>query len=80
MNNNDYKLPEIVIVSTSSGDNNEIGIYKFENCKFRNTEQIVKNSSCCSSAKVIGYFCRKINKFPVSFSNDCANCQFFDKD
>jgi hypothetical protein len=71
-------LDEIQIVSVSSNPQ-ENGIFKFENCKFRNKEVIVKNTSCCSAQKVSGYYCPKINKFPVNFSTDCEKCTLFEQ-
>lgn len=61
--------------------NNDLsmGIFNFENCKFRSKSLIEKYSSCCSSKKVSGYYCSKINKFPVNFSIDCQNCKYFQK-
>ena len=68
---------QIQIVSISDTSHSD-GIFKFENCKFRNKELIVKNASCCSSLKVSGYYCAKINKFPVNFSSDCEGCKKFE--
>jgi len=66
------------IVSYSEEDTINNGIFKFENCKHRDRNQIVKNSSCCSSAKVSGFLCQKKHKFPVSFKDDCATCDLYE--
>ena len=68
---------EIQIVSISPAPSTD-GIYKFENCKHRHRELIVKNASCCTASKVSGYYCVKINKFPVQFSTDCEGCELFE--
>lgn len=69
---------EIKIVSVNS-NNHENGIFKFENCKFRSRDETTKNASCCSAKKISGFYCWKINKFPVNFAKDCENCTFFEK-
>jgi len=68
---------EIQIVSISSTPSKN-GIYKFENCKYRHKDLVVKNSSCCTASKISGYFCTKINKFPINFSSDCEDCKLFE--
>ena len=70
---------DIKIINTSSDQDYTDGIFKFENCIYLDRNQIVKNASCCSSQKVTGFFCKKIKKFPISFSNDCQGCTFFEK-
>jgi hypothetical protein len=70
---------DIKIINISSDQYYTDGIFKFENCIYLDRNQIVKNASCCSSQKVAGYFCKKIKKFPVSFSEDCQGCAFFQK-
>ena len=67
---------DISIVNISSYDDFSDGIYKFEHCKLRNSEKLIK-TGCCSSRAVEGYYCNALNKFPVSFSKDCNNCKLF---
>lgn len=61
------------IIVTNYVDNNEDGIKKFETCKYRSTDEIIK-PSCCSSGKIIGFRCELKNIYPVSFATDCKNC------
>ena len=68
---------EIKIISISDSQQSE-GIFKFENCKFRSRNQTIKNASCCSARKISGFYCAKINKFPVNFSTDCEKCTVFE--
>jgi len=70
---------EIHIVSISDSSHID-GIFKFENCKYRHRDIIIKNTSCCSAQKVSGYYCTKINKFPVNFSTDCDKCVVFEQE
>ena len=67
---------ETVVIIPSSNEDYGNGIINFETCTQRNREKIRK-AGCCSSGAVEGYYCKAINKFPVSFSKDCKDCKFY---
>ena len=54
--------------------NDKEGAEKFETCKFRSQNKIVK-ISCCSSKNIEGYRCVKLDIFPLSYQIHCHVCK-----
>lgn len=56
----------------------EDNFLKFETCKFRSKEKIIKKK-CCGSGFLEGYACLQKKIYPLSPIRDCQKCESFSK-
>lgn len=55
---------------------NQSEFFKFEQCKFRTRQEILKKS-CCSNKTFKAYGCVLKKIFPLSPETHCKNCKEF---